>query len=173
MAAACNCRDDCRSGARRIPRCATSHGPARHAEDGDFACAGLSTRDGDTTGCTRVGAALVRVRITRGTFTTIAVIRAGITRVAATGTEVTRNNIAASRTALFRATDTCRCIPVRRHTSRSIAEPSPRSSCATKHGGPAQRPNCDRQCRNRHASFAARATCRFCACSAESTRTKP
>jgi hypothetical protein len=187
MAATRNFRDDCHSGARWISRCTASHGSARHAEDGACACAGLSTRGRDTPGGTRVGAAFVRVRIRiirgafttltviRAAFTTSAVIRAGITHVAASGTAVTRTNITradTSRTAPIRATGTYRCIPVRRHTSRSIADPNPGSSCATKHGDPAQRPNCERPCRDHHASFAARTACGLCAGFADSTRTK-
>jgi hypothetical protein len=206
MVATCHFRRDCRSGARRIPRCAASHGPARHAEDGVCACAGLSTtQHGDTPGGTSVGAALVRVSIARAASTTFAVIhasaphvaspgtaviRAGIPHVgprgfslrgspciacdAPTGSPVTRNNITredTSRTALIRATGTCRCIQVRRHTSRSIADPSP--SCAKKCGGPGELPNCERPSRNHHSSSAARAACRLRAYSADSTRTKP
>jgi hypothetical protein len=207
MVATCHFRRDCRSGARRIPRCAASNGPARHAEGSAFACAGLSTtRDGDTPGGTSVGAALVRVSIARvasprtavihagtphgaspgtavihagtphGAYPCTAVSRAGTPHVAcpraavsradtphvgSAGTPLTRNNITraeTSRTALIRATGTCRCIQVRRHTSRSIAGPSP---------------NCERPCCNHHASPAARAGRRLCAYSPDSTRNKP
>jgi hypothetical protein len=206
MVATCHFRRDCGSGARRIPRCAASHGPARHADGGVCACAGLSTtRDGHTPGGTSVGAGLVRVSIARAASTTFAVIHAGtphvgsagtaVTRAgiphvgsrgfslrgspciacdAPTGTPVTRNNITradSSRSALIRATGTCRCIQVRRYTFRSIADPSP--SCAKKCDGPAERPNCERPCRNHHASSGARAACRLCAYSADSTRIKP
>jgi hypothetical protein len=173
MVATCHFRGDCRGGARRIPRFAASHGPARHTEGSAFTCAGLPTRDGDTPGGTRVGAALVRVSIARTAFTTLAVIRAGTPHVASTGTAVTRNSITradTSRTALIRAIGTCPCIQFRPHTSRSIADPSP--SCATKRSGPAERPNCERPCRNHHARCAARAACRLCDCSEHSTRTK-
>jgi hypothetical protein len=206
MVATCHFRRDCRSGARRIPRCAASHGSARHAEDGVCACAGLSTtRGGDTPGGTSVGAALARVSIARAASTTFAVIHAGTPHVASIGTAVIRAGIAhvasrgfslrgspciacdaptgtpgtrniitradTSRTALIRATGTCRCIQVRRYTSRSIADPSP--SCAKKRGGPAERRNCERPYRNHHARSEARAACRLCAYSADSTRIKP
>jgi hypothetical protein len=221
MVATCHFRRDCGSGARRIPRCAASHGPARHADGGVCACAGLSTtRDGDTPGGSSVCAGLVRVSIARAASPGTAVIHAGTPHVASpgtaviragtpqvaspgtavtragtphvgprgfslrgspciacdapTGTPVTRNNITradTSRAALIRATGTCRCIQVRRYTFRSIADPSP--SCAKKCDGPAERPNCERPCRNHHASSGACAACRLCAYYADSTRIKP
>jgi hypothetical protein len=198
MAATCHFGGDCRSGAGRIPGCAASHGPARHAESGALACAGLATtRDRDTSGGTRVGAALIRVSIARvniacaaftrvaairrpfitiavirSAFTTLAVFRAGTPHVAPSSATDTRNYITRAHTSgtALRATGTSGCIPFRRHTSRSIADPS--SSCATKRGGPAERPNYERPSRNHHASCATRAACRHCACSADSTRTK-
>jgi hypothetical protein len=182
MVATCHFRSDCRSGARRIPRFAGSHGPAQHPQAGDFTCAGLSTRDRSTRGGTTVGTTLARVGIIRTTvFNTLAVVCASITRVTSTGSAVTCNTSRAdtSRTALTSGTNsscctatststgTCYCIQPRRHASRSISDPGP--SGATKRGGPAERPNCERPCRNRHASRTAR---RACACSEDSTCTK-
>jgi len=81
MVATCHPRGDCRSGARRIPRCAASHGLARRAESDAVARASLATRDADIPGGTNLGAELVRASIARAVFTTLAVIRTGIPHV--------------------------------------------------------------------------------------------